>query len=236
MLRIAIVDDNSQDCALIKGFLKRYEQASHIAFSIEIYFSAVELLENYKGDTNILFLDVGMPGVDGMTAAREIRAADDTVAIVFITNMAQYAIKGYEVEACDFMVKPIEYQSFATKVAKALQWSGKRRNHPLLLSDAREGILRMDASRVTWIGKDGNYLLWHTDRGIFRERGTIQDAQVKIAAAGASESFYVCCSGCLVNLQHITTIRGDSLSIGEDTIPISRRLRKDFLHAFAAWS
>ena len=180
MLRIAIVDDNTGDCSLIMDFLKRYEQEEETAFSIDIYHSGLELLSEYKADTDILLLDVDMPGVDGMTAAREIRRSDEGVAIVFITNMAQYAIKGYEVEACDFMVKPIEYKSFASKITKARQWTGRRKNHQILLSDTQGVLFRIDTSKVYWINKDGNYLIWHTARGICRERGTVKDALEKL--------------------------------------------------------
>lgn len=86
---------------------------------IHPYYASVDFLEEYDSTYDIVFLDIEMPGSDGLTTAREIRGKDDAVAIIFITNMAQYAIHGYEVNAIDFMVKPVGYFNFAQKAGES---------------------------------------------------------------------------------------------------------------------
>ena len=66
-------------------------------------------MENYSGDFDIILMDIQMKYMDGMTAAEQIRKLDSEVIIMFITNMTQYAIRGYEVDALDYVVKPVEY-------------------------------------------------------------------------------------------------------------------------------
>ena len=234
VLRVTVVEDDPGDCALIAGFLERYGRENGVELETAAYHSAVDFLEEYRGNADILLLDVELPGTDGMTAAREVRARDDRVAIVFITHMAQYAIDGYAVEACDFMVKPIRYPGFAAKLKRAAEWADRRRGHHVLLSDGAE-FKRVRTTAILWLEKDRNYLIWHTRNGEFRERGTIGDALEKLRASGAGESFAECCTGFVVNLEHVEAIGKDTLTIGGQTLPVSRRMRKEFLHAYAAW-
>ena len=65
-------------------------------------------------------MDIQMRFMDGMTAAEKIRTLDHEVIIMFITNMIQYAVRGYEVDAMDYVVKPVEYFAFSQKLDKAI--------------------------------------------------------------------------------------------------------------------
>ena len=62
-----------------------------------------------------------MPYIDGMKTSRKLREVDQNVALIFITNLMQYAIKGYEVNALDFMLKPVKYYDFEMKMNKAIE-------------------------------------------------------------------------------------------------------------------
>ena len=88
-------------------------------------------LEKYAGDFDVLFFDVDMPGTDGLDTARRLRRMDSEVSIIFVTNMAQYAICGYEVEALDYLLKPLSYYDFALKFQKALRRITRRSSHTL---------------------------------------------------------------------------------------------------------
>ena len=71
-----------------------------------MFHNPAEFLESYTKDYDLVFLDVEMPGLNGIETAKELRHMDSNVVIMFITNMAQYAIHGYEVEAVDYVLKP----------------------------------------------------------------------------------------------------------------------------------
>ena len=234
MLRITAADDDEKDRQTLEEYIRRYFEETGEAIDITLYASAIDLLEEYKRDADILFLDIEMSGTDGMSAAREIRKSDDRVAIVFVTNMANYALSGYEVDACDFLVKPISYDGFAVHMQRACEWAGKRRGHHVVLTDSGS-MVRIRTTRILWIEKDRNYLVWNTRDGIFREKGSISTAIQKLASSGVSESFAECCTGFLVNLEHVERIDKDSLLVSGNRLPISRRLRKEFLKAFSLW-
>lgn len=99
MLRVALLDDNTDDITLLQNYLRRYQEKNQIRMQVTSYVSSLEFMEEYDASYDVIFLDVEMPGMDGMQVAREIRKKDETAGIIFITNMAQYAIRGYEVNA-----------------------------------------------------------------------------------------------------------------------------------------
>ena len=109
MINVIIVEDNIDDANALKNCINQYGEEYHKHFIINHYNDGNVFLNNYTG-TDILFLDIMLPGVDGMTIAEKIREKDDNVIIVFVTNMLQMAIKGYSVRAFDFVIKPIFFK------------------------------------------------------------------------------------------------------------------------------
>ena len=85
-----------------------------------------EIAEHYTPGFDIIFMDVEMPRLDGFGAAEAIRAVDADVVLVFVTNMAQYAIRGYEVDALDYVLKPVNYYQFCTKLSRASLQSAEK--------------------------------------------------------------------------------------------------------------
>ena len=95
------------------------------------------IFEHYQKDADLILLDVEMPGMDGISLARRIRQDDKEVLLMFITNMAQYALHGYEVEAIDYVIKPLGYQEFALKMKKAMRYMGRHEKKQMMPADDR---------------------------------------------------------------------------------------------------
>ena len=109
MFRIAIVEDEDACARLLEDYIRRYGETAGDAFRTDRFPNGLEFIENYRPVYDVILMDIRMPLVDGMEAARRLRAQDEETALIFVTNMAQYAIKGYEVQALDFMLKPVQY-------------------------------------------------------------------------------------------------------------------------------
>lgn len=120
MLYAAIVEDEQDVADLIAGYLQKFGEENRIEIAYESFRNGIEFLEHYSPKFDIVFMDIQMPGIDGMQTAKELREVDKSVSLVFITNMAQFAIKGYEVDAVDFAVKPLSYFQFATKLKRII--------------------------------------------------------------------------------------------------------------------
>ncbi len=115
MIKIAIVEDEAMYAKQLEEFLHQYETEKHEAFDITIYSDGDQIVNKYKSQFDIILMDVEMKFMDGMSAAEEIRKMDSEVVIIFITNMAQYAIRGYAVDALDYVLKPVSYFAFLTE-------------------------------------------------------------------------------------------------------------------------
>ena len=127
MAQIAVVEDNDAMRAQLCGFIAQYAQESGHQLDVTAFSDGAQLVEPYRPGFDIIFLDIEMPTLGGMPTAERIRRQDPDVVLVFVTNMAQYAIRGYEVDALDFVLKPVSYYQFSTKLERALQRIRRRR-------------------------------------------------------------------------------------------------------------
>lgn len=112
MFKTAIVEDNSVDAGKLKDFLERFAAKSGEVFITTVFKDAADFLNGYKQIYDMVFMDIELPGINGMEAAHKLRTVDGKVTLIFVTNMARFAVKGYEVDAADYVVKPVHYGEF----------------------------------------------------------------------------------------------------------------------------
>lgn len=226
-MRIAVVDDMPADARRLADYLDCYQKESGMNIQVSVFLSSVEFLERFDSSYDVLFLDIEMPGTNGIQLAHEVRSKDNSVGILFITNMAQYAIRGYEVNAIDFMVKPVSYYNFAEKLEKAMYFVRTRRKKEFLLSD-ENGMNRISGTDIYYVEKNRDYLVYHTAMGEFRERGTAKGLKEQLEGLPFAE----CTTGCLVNLEQVRRIGKDSVVLYGVELPLSRRMKKSFTQSY----
>ena len=131
MIRIALVEDEAEVRAQLQGYVQRHTRQYGTEFAVTEFADGMELLDDYRPVYDVLFLDVEMKHLDGMETARRVRELDKDVIIVFITNMAQYAIGGYAVGALDYVLKPVPYFAFSQQLRKVEEQLRRRVRHYL---------------------------------------------------------------------------------------------------------
>ena len=151
MFKIAIVEDQEETQESLNRFVRQYAQEQGLQVEISLITDGAEIAEHYTPGFDIIFMDVEMPRLDGFGAAEAIRAVDADVVLVFVTNMAQYAIRGYEVDALDYVLKPVNYYQFCTKLSRAIQRVQRRRGGQVVLQLAGRG----DAFTLSILGENG---------------------------------------------------------------------------------
>lgn len=230
MVKIAIVDDELQYMNQLKEFLKRYEEESGIEMFITCFRDGEEIVENYRAEYDIIFMDIKMQFMDGMTAAEKIRELDQEVIIMFITNMIQFAIKGYTVDALDYIVKPINYFAFTQKISFAIANMKKKDTYYLTIS-VEEGNLKLKASSIYYIESQGHTLVYMTEQGEYEAKGKMKDIEEQLLEHG----FFRCNKGYLVNLDYVEGIRNGSCLIQGRQLAISRAKRVLFMEALSKY-
>ncbi len=228
MIRILIAEDDPQCLRQMKQFLSDYSQESGHAFHITHYNNGEDLVEHYQPEFDLLLLDVDMPFVDGMTAAALIRKRDPEVVIVFVTNLAQYAIQGYSVNALDYILKPLNYFSFSQHLARALRYVRKQEGDYLTVA-VKGGILKFEVGDIFYIERLGHQLMLHTRDGIHTSSATLQQMEEALSGKG----FVRCNKGYLVNLAHVSGVQDGCAVVQGEKLLISRGRRGIFLDALA---
>lgn len=226
-MKVAVLDDTREDAEILLDYMNRFQETHKCLIQTDLYNASMDFLEEYHSQYDVIFLDIEMPGEDGLEVAHEIRKKDMAVGIIFVTNIAQYAIHGYEVNAIDFMVKPVGYFLFAEKLEKAMRFAKRRSRHDLVVND-EEGIYRIPVEEVYYIKKERNDLIYYTSQGELRERGTIRMMKEKLAGMAFEE----CNSGCLVNLRQVRCIGKEKIMVGSFSVPLSRRMKKQFTQSY----
>lgn len=230
MIQIAIVEDEPQYVQTLKGYLERYEKEHGENFSITVFSNGMEIVDRYKANFDVILMDIKMRHMDGMTAAEKIRAIDQEVIIIFITNMNQYAVRGYSVDAMDYMIKPISYFSFSQRLERALVRLQKREKKFVTVS-IRGGALKMEISQIYYIESQNHSLIFHSERGEFVSSGKLSEMEELLAA----HHFFRCNKGYLVNLEYVDGIQNNCALIQGRQLSISRYRKSEFMAALTQY-
>ena len=226
MLRIAVVEDDAPTREKLCTLIRDHAVSKGKDLAVTPLEDGSSLLGGALSGYDIIFLDIMLPGLTGMEVAERIRAGDPDVVLVFVTNAAQYAIKGYAVGALDFVLKPVNPYEFLVKLERALERAAQRRQHPITLQTA-DGVQVLSSRDILYVETRDRKLFYHTTRGCFAVRSSMQSAEALLGSLR-----FVRCNQCyLVNLRHVQSVQGDFVTVGRDRLEVSRRQRAAFLEA-----
>ena len=228
MIKIAIIEDDFKDRSLLLDYFKQLQNEVHEEINVSDFETGDRFLNQNDGTFDLICLDISMPGRDGYNTAKEIRKKDEDVIIVFITNMAQMAIRGYEVHALDFVLKPVNYYSFAMKMRSAINIIKKQKNKNILLS-TQDQVIKINADELYYVEVRDHYLYYHTVSGNYKQKATLTELESKLTGLP-----FVRSNNCyLVNLKYVDRIEKDELLVAGDWLKISRPRKKELLKSLA---
>ena len=230
MYHIAIVEDEAEFSAQLQEYLKKYQEENDVRFKVSVFSDGAEILEDYQQLYDIILLDIEMPRVNGMDAAEQIRKMDSDVTLMFITNMASYAIRGYEVGALDFVMKPINFYTFSMKLTRVLKRTKQKEQQQILLT-LPDGVKKFGVNQIYYVEVQNRMLHYHTDEGEYVVRGTMQSVEQMLLPY----PFIKCNHWYIVNLKHVSEVRKNTAVVGGQELEVSRRNRTAFLKALTEY-
>lgn len=230
MITIALIDDDDADAEVTVSMIDRYFDGDTSQYAVTRFVDGDSLLRDYKAAFDVMFLDVEMPGTDGVTVARRLRMVDDQTVLVFTTKMAQYAVEGYDVDAIGYLLKPLNYYAFAIKMRKAAVIVAKRRSITVPLTVGTETVF-VSSSDIRYVEVLDHALLYHIGDGVRKVWASLKDAAATLEPVG----FVAVSRYCLVNLEWVRAVHGDDIDVDGESVRVSRSRRKPLMQALMAY-
>ena len=230
MIRIAIVEDEAAYAEQLRAYLQQYEKEQGETFRITVFSDGDQIVHKYKSDFDIILMDVEMKFMDGMSAAEEIRKIDTEVVIIFITNMAQYAIRGYAVDALDYVLKPVSYFAFSERLKRAIERM-HRRESKCIMVNIKGGTVRLNIANIFYVDSQGHTLILHTILGNYETTGTMREMEEKLRDLNFCRGN----KGYLINLQHVDGVQDGCAVVRGEKLLLSRSKRKEFMEALTEY-
>ncbi len=228
MYQIAVVEDRDSDANELICALNRFSKEKKVAICVKRFVSADSFLFEYEKKYDIVFRDIRRPGTNGRDSAARLRKVDPDIVLVFVTTIARRAIRGYEVNALDFILKPIEYPSFALKLERAFSAVPKN-NEKIIVLNRREGIDRIKESEILYLEVKNHTVVYHC-----LKKDIEINTSLKAARNDLDSSVFYKCNNCyVINRNYVTRIEGYSVTLdGKITLPVSHPKRAEFVKAF----
>lgn len=225
MLWVAIVENQKSDADILQQHLLRYAEETGETVGTQWYPSGVEFLDPYTAHFDLIFMDIEMPDLDGMATARRLRELDQQVRLIFITNIAKYAIEGYSVGAMDYILKPVHYSDIKMRMERVRELLGKC--EATVTIPSQSGMHKFRPREIYYVESLSHSITFHTSAGDYAARRSMNEWERELEGLG----FYRCNTSYIVNLRYVREVRGNSVFVGDVELQIARARKKGFLEA-----
>lgn len=228
VIKIVLVDDEPIQLTHMIQLLNQAAEQLNLQIQVDTFLSGEAFLFALEDhlDWELAFLDIEMAEINGMSVAKKIREEAPEMAVVFATAYAEYAVEGYEVQALDYLLKPIKLDKIVKVFERFLAMRPEEVTY-LILEVAGEQV-RFSLNEIVFLEAKQRDILIHTKTDSFTSRRSLADVSKLI-----DERFVQTHRSYIVNLQFVTHLLKQEvqLSTGE-LLPLSRRQAKLMQSAF----
>lgn len=225
-MKIAICEDNPVEAEEIERIVKNWALESKTDLSVVWYPTAEAFWFSYEDQVfDALFLDIQMPGEDGISLAKRLREQGDRIPIVFVTGIDDFISEGYDVEAVHYLLKPVREK----KVAECLERICQKQTEFFVLLSTEDGVVKVSQRDILKIEVFGHHCVYTTVDGTYKVTQSLKEARKNLLP----DRFVLCYRGILVNLQNIESINHSQVNLtGGIQAPVSRRMYGEINQAF----
>lgn len=227
MIKVAIIEDEAKERESIHDYFQKIENETEFKYSLSFFENGDKFLFDFAyGKYDLILMDIELSSNDnGIVVSEKLRSIDKDVLLVFMTNLAQYAIDGYKVNAIDYIIKPISYFDFKLRIALlSRRINDQNKEKVLIQSDGIKVVLPI--KDIYYVETISHALLFHTKSGVYRTwGGSLKTVQKEFE----NLNFSMCNSCYLVNLEYVENIDGFNVMVKGETLSISHPRKKQFL-------
>lgn len=228
MINVCIVEDEVAQANLLKEYIDRFSKKSRVQCALTHYGDGIDLVDEYRGQFDIILLDIQMKHLDGMAAAEKIRKVDSDVIIIFITSTVQYAVQGYAVDALGYVLKPVPYLQFEQLFDKAIARVNAKREKVFIRVSVDERQIKLDCDSIYYIESQRNNVCIHCLDADYVTAGPLKKFDEMLGGHGFSK----CHNAYIVNLSYVEAVQKEEVLLTNGVeLPISRARKKEFMAA-----
>lgn len=235
MLRIALCDDEADKLRETAALVQRYFQARpSVSGQVETFPGGGELLARMQESRgfDIYILDILMPGLSGIDAARKLRQLGDGGEIIYITNSNDFAADSYEVRAFSYLLKPVDENKLFEVLDGAVDKLERRRNSAVLVNTA-DGVVRIRLEHIRYVERFGRFMRYYCINGVVDSQSIRAPFKEMAASLLSDRRFYLCGASYVLNLQHVAGVQGQSAMIDDgQTVVLPRASATEFKKAW----
>ena len=232
-MTIAIVEDDKMHAELLKGLLSQFHNEnypSEAMLETAVFYDGEAFLKSNTLAFDMVFMDIEMPGIDGMKTAKLLRQQNTQVKLIFVTQMSQYAIEGYQVMAYDYILKPINKARLFAVLKRCYRAIREENVDKTMVFKTQFGQSSISIGSIRYVEVLGHRCTVHADFDYEVWLGLN-----KISEMLASNMFYRISHSYLVNLKYVKQIKGYDVTVGDSVLTLSRERKKGFQQVLAEY-
>lgn len=229
MLQIALCDDEALLLTQLRTMIEEYMEDKHIAFHTVSFLRGEQLLQDNR-HFDLVFLDIKMAGMNGMETARILRQNGGDFMLVFVTALQDYVFDAFEVEAANYLLKPLSREKLCQVLAKAVKHVLEE-SKPYLTVCQGQRFDKLHFSEIQYCEAQNHSVWIYTVKGIFPYGGRIEQLEKEL-----NENFFRCHRGYILNLAFLQSYHDNFafLTSGEK-LPVAKRRQTAFTKALLFW-
>ena len=225
MLHIAICDDEKIMCDTLQKNISEILQNTSVTYCIDCYTNAEQFYAVCQ-QYHLLFLDIDMPNYNGVTLAKNIRKKQIHCEIIFVTILKEYVLNAFEVEALDYIYKPIDTKRLQNALHRAMKKLQKKQQKSLFIQ-TKYMTQNINISQIYYIEVINRKIYVHTQYDTIEYYDKLEQVQKQL-----DKRFIKCHRSYIINMDYFYQYQNNIITLQNgQTVPVSRLRQKELLDA-----
>lgn len=226
MIVIGVCDGEQKVRSLLANYVNRYCEETGTELQLLSYSTGEKLLKNYLLDMDLIFLEIPLHKMSGLTIAQKIKQYDKKVRVVFLTTVLSYVLEAYEVGASNYLLKPLGYEKFCRELNFVLEEKQVMESR-CFLERTRQGLYKIYFQDIRYIETSDKHTLIHT-KG---ESISCLRKMKEFEKLFTGTYLVRCHTGYIVNLRYFKKLEEAMIILVDGSkIPVSRNRRLEVMN------